>query len=338
MKPLALGVVGPGLIWDNAHRDILLSMPEHFAITAFCARSESTLAKAHRQQPTATLFQDYQELLEDERLDGVVLLTPIPLNAPMTIRALEAGKAVFVEKPFATSLAEGRDVIEASRRAALPVYVLEQAPYATIWDSINDVIHSGRIGMPATYEKLRHVYLDAGNDQTSGYGTTDWRITTRFPIGNLFDGGVHDLAVHAKLFGSPERLRSWGRRFRPEYGEYDVVSTLFRYPDGLIGYFSHSALLGGRRNFFTIRGTEGLIHATDEITTLESKWGTHEAIADGGLTPHQEMWRVLAETARTGGSAPYSLADAGRELALLESIAKSLHDAVEVHVGSGDDT
>ena len=117
MEPVKLAVVGPGLIWDNAHRDVLLSMPEHFKIVAFLARRESTLSKAHKQVPCAQLFTNYEELLASPAVDAGVLLTPIPVNGPMTVQALEAGKPVFVEKPFATSSREGQRVEEAAEPA-----------------------------------------------------------------------------------------------------------------------------------------------------------------------------------------------------------------------------
>lgn len=329
---IRLGVVGPGLIWDNAHRDVLLSLSDSFEVVAFLARSEATLSKARGQIPSASLYYDYESFLEAPEIDAVVLLTPIPLNAPMTIRALEAGKPVFVEKPFAVSVAEGNDVIDASARANTPVYVLEQAPYAQLWDRVDEHIRAGRIGTPATYEKVRHVFLDPAEDQSGGYGTTDWRINTTFPIGNLFDGGVHDLAVHAKLFGSPAHLRAWGNSFRAEFGEFDHVSTVFRYQGGLIGFFSHSAFLGGRRNYFTIRGTEGLIHIDEAGAFLESKRGTSEPIPADSASDHERMWRALANAAATGTEAPYALEHAARDMALLEHVAASLRQDTGVDV------
>ena len=323
--PIKLGVVGPGLIWDNAHRDVLLSLPSSFEVTAFLARSDATFSKAHEQVPSASLYHDYDTFLAAPEIDAVVLLTPIPQNAPMTVQALEAGKPVFVEKPFAVSVAEGNTVLDASTRAGTPVYVLEQAPYARLWDRVGELIRSGRIGTPATYEKIRHVFLDPEEDQSGGYGSTAWRIDTTFPIGNFFDGGVHDLAVHAKLFGSPAHLKAWGNSFRPEFGEFDHVSTVFRYESGLTGFFSHSAFLGGRRNYFTIRGTEGLIHIDEAGAFLESKRGTSETIPADPASPHEQMWRVLANSAASGATPPYGLEQAARDLALLEHIAESLH-------------
>jgi myo-inositol 2-dehydrogenase/D-chiro-inositol 1-dehydrogenase len=330
--PITLGVVGPGLIWDNAHRDVLLSLTASFEVTAFLARSDSTLSKAHAQVSSASLYQDYDAFLAAPEVEAVVLLTPIPQNARMTIQALEAGKTVFVEKPFAVSVEEGNKVLDASARAGTPVYVLEQAPYAHLWDQVGEVIRAGRIGTPATYEKVRHVFLDPEEDQSGGYGTTDWRIDTTFPIGNFFDGGVHDLAVHAKLFGSPARLRAWGNSFRAAFGEFDHVSTVFRYDSGLTGFFSHSAYLGGRRNYFTIRGTEGLIHIDERGAFLESKRGTRESMPTDPESPHEQMWRELANAAAAGAPAPYSLEHAARDLSLLERIDASLHRNAEVDV------
>jgi predicted dehydrogenase len=330
MKQIRLGIVGPGLIWDNAHRDVVLSMSDEFRIVAFSARTEQTLSKAHAQMPEASAFDDYRKLLDSDNVDAVVLLTPIPLNGRLTLEALEAGKMVFVEKPFAMSSEEGRRIRALEQSSGLPVYVLEQAPYAPLWDRVAESIAAGKIGEPVTYEKAKHVFLDAAEDQTPGYGNTDWRIQTRFPIGNLFDGGVHDLAVHAKLFGQPKRLRARGRNLREGFGDYDLVSIIFEYTGGLIGYFGHSAYLGGRRNYFTIRGTEGLIHLTNREAVIESKRGQTEEFATSDPSPHSQMWSALAVSARNAEQAPYSSFDALRDVSVLERIADSLRAEKEV--------
>ena len=59
------------------------------------------------------IYRDYTQLLAQPDIDGVSICTPNDLHAPMAIAALEAGKHVLVEKPMATSVAEGEAMAEA---------------------------------------------------------------------------------------------------------------------------------------------------------------------------------------------------------------------------------
>ena len=108
MEPIRLGIVGPGLIWENRHRPTLSKLGDLYKIAAFSATSETSRQKVEHDYPGLAFFKDYRELAAWPEIDAVVVLTPIPLNAPVALAALRAGKSVFLEKPMARTLAEGR--------------------------------------------------------------------------------------------------------------------------------------------------------------------------------------------------------------------------------------
>ena len=60
--------------------------------------------------------QDLRRVLDDKDIDGVIIATPNHWHALATVWALQAGKHVYVEKPAAHTLAEGRRMVEAARR------------------------------------------------------------------------------------------------------------------------------------------------------------------------------------------------------------------------------
>lgn len=332
MSTFRLGVIGPGLIWERAHRPQIESLSGVFEPVAFSGRSDTTEAKVRRDYPEARFYRDYRELIADPEVDGVVILTPIPLNAPLAMEVLRAGKVALMEKPIGVSVEEARRLCEVEAETDGRIYVLEQAPYNPVWETMDRVIRDGRIGRVAGYETARHVLLDAGTAPERGYGDTDWRIHPEYPLGVLFDGGVHELATHARLFGAPRRVQAVGRSYRESYGDYDHVSMILEYEDGILGTFCHSGYLDGDRNFFVLRGTEGLIYYSDDEFVLERKDGEREELPRPELSAHAAMWRQIAERIGEGRPADYSARDGLREIETLEAVQKSVDEGLRLTV------
>ena len=80
---------------------------------------------------SARFSDSLEEVLADQELDGVLLATPVATHAELAIRALQAGKHCFVEKPLAQSVADAERVLEAARasgRVLMVGHLLEYHP------------------------------------------------------------------------------------------------------------------------------------------------------------------------------------------------------------------
>ncbi len=66
-----------------------------------CDLRPGALEKLGRRFPTVRQTQDFDEMLDDPELDAVAVVTPVATHYDLAMRALEAGKHVFVEKPLA---------------------------------------------------------------------------------------------------------------------------------------------------------------------------------------------------------------------------------------------
>ena len=172
MEPIRLGIVGPGLIWENAHRPALEGLdPGTFTLRAFSGRSQASRDKVARDYPDAAFHHDYHDLVARDDVDAVVVLTPILLNAPVAMAALAAGKDVYLEKPMASSLAEGLELAARAEEAGRHVFIIEQSAYRAAYRVARERIAAGDIGEPVTYEWASHGLFDAGAHSMRGYGT-----------------------------------------------------------------------------------------------------------------------------------------------------------------------
>lgn len=327
MQKVRLGVIGPGLIWDRAHRDIVRSMSNRFIVTAFSARSEKTRSKAAQQFPEAEIFADYRELIESETVDAVVVLTPIPLNAPVAMEVLRAEKHAVVEKPMATSVSEAKELITAEAESSGTVYILEQFPHKTVLPEIRTIFQEEILGRLLHFEYVVHNRLEeTSGEETKSWGDTRWRQEAGFPLGNIYDGGIHDLSFLQFLFGPPRAVVAAGSSVRPSYGRYDTITSVFTYPEELLGTFSHSGYIPGVRNYLIIRGSRGAAEITAHEITIRLSDGSEEQRRVHHENESVRMWREIAGKIETGSPGIYSTRESLADIETLSAIEKSLEE------------
>ena len=114
--PLKIGVVGCGHIGRLVHCESLRRLP-NVEITGLADADPIQLQSARSQFPGVRAFADYVELLGQPDIEAVVICLPNALHAVAAIEAFERGKHVYLEKPLAVALDEGRAAVDAWRRA-----------------------------------------------------------------------------------------------------------------------------------------------------------------------------------------------------------------------------
>ncbi len=120
MKRYRVGVVGCGQIAQIMHIPYLWEMPE-FEIRALCDLSPSVVNSLGNQYRVNQLYSDYRELVVQDDLDVVAIFTPEHAN--IAEAAAEAGKHIFVEKPFCFNLVDCDRVLEAAHRNKVKIMV-----------------------------------------------------------------------------------------------------------------------------------------------------------------------------------------------------------------------
>ncbi|NQX34506.1 Gfo/Idh/MocA family protein [Herbiconiux sp. VKM Ac-2851] len=107
-------VLGTGRISESFVPD--LQQAEPGSVVSVWGRTADKTAAFAERHGLAHSSAELDEVLARDDVDAVYVATPVATHAPLAIRALEAGKHVLVEKPFAFSTEEGRTVFEAARR------------------------------------------------------------------------------------------------------------------------------------------------------------------------------------------------------------------------------
>jgi predicted dehydrogenase len=208
---IRLAFLGTGWIGRN-RMQAMLATGDAEAV-AICDPNAEMAAEAAKVAPGAALVGSLDELLEFEP-DGVVIATPSALHAEQCIRALDAGAAVFCQKPLGRNAAEVEAVLAAARRADRLLGVDLSYRHTAAMQAIREQVRSGALGRLFAADLVFHNAYGPGNawfwDPTLSGG------------GCLIDLGVHlvDLALWLLDFPAVEqasaRLFRHGRAPRPD--------------------------------------------------------------------------------------------------------------------------
>src|SRR5215468_6163531 len=143
--PLRLGVLGAARIAPMA----LLAPARRVsdAVVLAVAAREATRAGAFAaRHRIPRVHPTYEALLADPEVEAVYNPLPNSLHAPWTIRALEAGKHVLCEKPFAASVAEAEEMAAAAKRAGRVLVEAFHYRYHPLFARLRTILDAGEIG------------------------------------------------------------------------------------------------------------------------------------------------------------------------------------------------
>lgn len=147
MKPVNIGIIGCGQIAIKAHIPNLNTIPDVKTI-ALCDQSEISLNRADALclESDLKLYNNVDDLLASSEVDAVIIAVPNNLHAKMAIKAMEAGKAVFLEKPLTTTLTDANMVIEKVSSSGSILQVGYEFHYSDIISQAKKFVKEGLIG------------------------------------------------------------------------------------------------------------------------------------------------------------------------------------------------
>ena len=178
-----------------------------------------------------TVYASNEELLADERVDGVYVATLNTTHYELTKQALQAGKGVFCEKPLVIDPAQAEDLIETAR--ANNVFLGENlwTRYLPVYDRIRELIANGDLG------ELRVVHADYFFRMVFD---PESRFFNRAKGGGaLLDIGIYGMSFIGMFLGChPDRIHAVGRI--GSTGVDEVVHLSFGYPNGAMADATYS--------------------------------------------------------------------------------------------------
>jgi predicted dehydrogenase len=150
---LKIGVIGCGYWGPKLIRNFM-TYSETELIWA-CDLDEKRLDKISSLYPSVQRTTDLDDLLADEGLDGVAIATPVNSHFPIAKAFLEKGKHVLVEKPMASTVQEGEELVKIARKNNLQIMCDHIFCYTGAARKIKEVIQSATLGELLYFDSVR---------------------------------------------------------------------------------------------------------------------------------------------------------------------------------------
>lgn len=218
--PIQWGIVGPGRIAAKVAGDFPL-VP-HAVLGAVASRSTERATEFAAAHGIPRAYGSYRQIIEDPSIDALYIATPHPQHRVMAIAALQAGKAVLVEKAFAATVSGARDIIDTAR--ARGVFAME-AMWTRFQPAIvaaKQLVDDGVIG------EVCQVQADLGVDRP--FDPQDRLFNPDLGGGALLDLGVYVVSLAQFFLGTPSAVVAHGSTFPT--GVDAEAGLLLRYDDG----------------------------------------------------------------------------------------------------------
>ena len=213
------GILGPGGIARAFAKDIQLL--DGHTVAAVGSR---TLGNAQDFAKTfgGIAYGSYQELVEDPLIDAIYVATPHPWHKENVIAALNAGKPVLCEKPFAVNAREAQEMVDTAQANNLALMEAMWSRFLPHYAQVREIIASGVLG------KILTVHADHG--QRLADQNIPRLVEPSLAGGALLDLGIYPVSFAHMILGNPTKITASG--VLTDKGVDGQTSMIFDYADG----------------------------------------------------------------------------------------------------------
>jgi len=237
---ISVGLVGAGY-WGQKLLPKLLADPNAH-VRAVCDLQPDHRSAVSERFAELAVTDDYETLLRDRQLNAVVIATPPASHYALARRALMAGKHVWIEKPLALDVEEGRELVRLGEERGITLFVDHTFLYDSAVQKIRQLIVSNEIG------GVRHLFLQRLNLGRIKRDSNVW-----------WNSAPHDVSMILYLLGGrPKKIALHGYRYLQPHLE-DLNMAVVEMPDGASAFIYHNWLYPENTAKLTLVGERRLL-------------------------------------------------------------------------------
>lgn len=278
MKHIRWGIIGCGNVTELKSGPAFQQI-EGSSIVAIMRRDAEKAADYAKRHGIAKWYSDADKLIQDPDVNTIYIATPPGTHAFYTLKALEAGKPVYVEKPMSLNYTEAKQITDASEKYKIPVFVAYYRRALSGFLKIKELLENKSIGEVLEIDlKLK---LSARTEDYNA-GDLPWRVLPEKSGGGyFFDLVSHQLDWLDYVFGKAELVSSTVENRGGLYEAEDFVQAKLLYQNKInfTGTWDFCVPKDEEIDHIEIRGSKGKISFSTfdfESILLETKKGKEQ--------------------------------------------------------------
>jgi len=257
-----IGIIGTGRIGFLLENDPLRIKPcthaggiiknKKLTLTCACDINKKRLSAFQKKYNVSRLYTDYIKMLNNEKLDAVVISTWTDAHKDITLQAAQAGiKVIICEKPMAFNSKDCLTMIHTCKKYHAKLIINHERRYDPLYKKTKELVHKKKIGDVRTV--IANVLTSASFKKKS----------FQIDKSSLLHDGTHLIDIAFYLFGEPRTIKG----FIPSYQKDTVYGTI-EFKNRVILFLE----AGGNRKYFNfeldIQGTKGRIKIGNEYKEI----------------------------------------------------------------------
>lgn len=267
MKILKLGVIGCGLAYERLHLPALKKLKDYYEVASLCDIDLNRVEEMAKKTKIKTdhIYRDYQEMINKENLDLILVCVPIPEQERIYEELIHINIPFIAEKPFATTYDTAKRLRDLSKKNNTEILVAENYRFSEDTLLLKKIIDEKKIGdiLYVLNVKADNFIVDKTKDT---FASTKWRQYPTYPGGSYLDGGVHDIARLHYLFGSVNEMITFAKDESDEHVPYRLITSKILFDQGVTAeytYYSNESALIDPPIGFRMFGTKGQAYLKD---------------------------------------------------------------------------
>jgi predicted dehydrogenase len=296
-----------------------------------CDTNQQTLKKVKKTYPQVTVTDNINDLLNSPNVDAIAIATPVFTHHDLAKRALEAGKSVFLEKPFTYTVAEAEDLVELAAKKNLKLMVDHTFLYTGSVRKIRQLVDDGTLGKLYYFDSIR---VNLGLFQHD--------------VNVVWDLAPHDISIMDYIISEkPQAVVATGAGHFGR-GLEDIAYLTFYYDHNIIAHINvnwlspvkvRTTLIGGEKKMLVWNDLEPdeKIKIYDKGVEVKTKEGKYDLLVDyrsGDMwapkVEQTEALKLMAEMfvdhVENGGTIVNDGIAGLNNVKMLEAAAKSLNN------------
>jgi predicted dehydrogenase len=270
-SPLRVACIGLGW-WSDVLADAIQRSGKLEILSCYTRSEEKRkkFAAKYRCRPAAS----FEAMLADTEIEAIINTTPNDVHLATTCAAAAAGKHVFLDKPIANSVSDGRAITEACRKAGVVLALGYQRRRESHFRWIRKQIDGGLFG------KLVNAEANISRDRLGKIDLTSWRYQAAgMPGGVMLQIGIHYIDVLEYLIGPIRAVRGQSAQLVLPGDNPDVASLILEHENGALSTLNASYASASEYYLMNIYGRDATAYYDLHNGLRLLKRGENEPVA-----------------------------------------------------------